>query len=216
MAMFDIFKKMMPKEEKFFDMFEAHAKKGQAAASALRAIFDGGKTVESNCKTLMAREDEADHITEQVMQALRKSFITPFDRSDIKNLITAMDDAVDQMNKTAKAILLFEVKAFEPNMKFMADDAVKLSNLCAEALPLLRNIGAHANRLHELTGQMVAIEDASDHRHDDGIKALFKGAGKKDAMAFIIGSEIYEHLEKVADRFEDVAHVMSGIVIEHV
>jgi uncharacterized protein len=150
------------------------------------------------------------------MQALRKSFITPFDRSDIKNLISAMDDAVDQMNKTAKAILLFEVAKFEPNMVKMADDAVKLAALSAEALPLLRNVGQNSNRLHVIAAQMIAIEDASDYRHEEGIKALFKGAGKKDPMTFIVGSEIYEHLEKVADRFEEVAHVMSGIVIEHV
>jgi uncharacterized protein len=214
--MFDFFKKLMPKEEKFFDLFEAHAAKAIDAASSLRAIFEGGKTITANCKTLMAHEDDADKITEQVMQALRKSFITPFDRSDIKNLISAMDDAVDQMNKTAKAILLFEVSSFEPIMVKMADDAVKLAALSAEALPLLRNVGQNGNRLHGITEQMIAIEDASDQRHEEGIKALFKGKGKKDPMTFIVGSEIYEHLEKVADRFEEVAHVMSGIVIEHV
>lgn len=214
--MFDFFKKLMPKEEKFFDLFEAHAAKAVDAAASLRAIFAGGKTITANCKTLMAHEDDADKITEQVMQALRKSFITPFDRSDIKNLISAMDDAVDQMNKTAKAILLFEVALFEPNMVKMADDAVALAALSAEALPLLRNVGQNGNRLHVLTEQMIAIEDASDQRHEEGIKALFKGKGKKDPMTFIVGSEIYEHLEKVADRFEEVAHVMSGIVIEHV
>ena len=214
--MFNLFKKMMPKEEKFFDLFEAHAAKAVDAAGSLRAIFAGGKTITTNCKTLMAHEDDADKITEQVMQSLRKSFITPFDRSDIKNLISAMDDAVDQMNKTAKAILLFEVTAFEPMMVKMADDAVKLAALSAEALPMLRNVGQNGNRLHVITEQMIAIEDASDQRHEEGIKALFKGKGKKDPMTFIVGSEIYEHLEKVADRFEEVAHVMSGIVIEHV
>ena len=214
--MFNLFKKMMPKEEKFFDLFEAHAAKAVAAAASLRAIFEGGKTITTNCKTLMAHEDDADKVTEQVMQALRKSFITPFDRSDIKNLISAMDDAVDQMNKTAKAILLFEVSSFEPNMVKMAEDAVKLAALNAEALPLLRNVGKNGNRLHVITEQMIAIEDASDQLHEEGIKALFKGKGKKDPMTFIVGSEIYEHLEKVADRFEEVAHVMSGIVIEHV
>ena len=214
--MFNLFKKMMPKEEKFFDLFEAHAAKAVAAAASLRAIFEGGKTITANCKTLMAHEDDADKITEQVMQALRRSFITPFDRSDIKNLISAMDDAVDQMNKTAKAILLFEVAAFEPMMVKMADDAVKLAALSAEALPMLRSVGKNGNRLHAITEQMIAIEDASDRSHEEGIKALFKGKGKKDPMTFIVGSEIYEHLEKVADRFEEVAHVMSGIVIEHV
>jgi uncharacterized protein len=97
----------------------------------------------------------------------------------------------------------------------MADQSVKLALLLTEALPLLRNVGTNADRLHQLTGEMIAIEDDSDRIHDEGLKELIK-KGKTDPMSFIVGSEIYSHLEKVADRFEGVAHTISGIVIEHV
>jgi hypothetical protein len=197
-------------------LFEAHAEKSLAAANSLAAVFMGGKSIAAHCAALMKAEDEADHITENVNEALRKSFITPFDRGDIKNLITDMDDAVDQMNKTAKAILLFEVKTFEPNMKIIADEAVQQATLLAEVLPLLRNVGPNAAKLHQLCGKMIAIEDESDRHHENGLKALIKGKARKDAMAFIIGAELYGHLEKVADKFEDVAHTVDGIVIEHV
>jgi uncharacterized protein len=213
--MFALFKKLMPREDKFFDLFEAHAAKAVEAAKSLRAVLDGGKGVASACATLMEHEEGADGITEEVMQAIRRSFITPFDRGDIQKLITAMDDAVDQMNKTAKAVLLFEISSFEPQMQAMADGAVKLAGLSAEAMPLLRNIGANAARLHTLTADMVAVEDETDRQNEDGLKALLKGKAKQDAMAYITGAELYEHLEKVADRFEDVAHVISGIAIEH-
>jgi uncharacterized protein len=213
--MFDFIKKIMPREDKFFDLFEAHAAKSVAASKSLGAVFSGGKDIAIHCAALMKSEDEADRITDDVMEAIRKSFITPFDRSDIKNLITDMDDAVDQMNKTAKAILLYDVKSFEPNMKVMADEALKLSALLAEALPLMRNVGSNSERLHTLTQQMIKIEDETDRHHDDGLRALVK-KGQKDPMAYIVGAEIYSHLEKVADKFEDVAHTMSGIVIEHV
>jgi predicted phosphate transport protein (TIGR00153 family) len=209
-------KRLMPREDKFFDMFEAHAAKSLAAARALASVFEGGKAVGAHCDALMKAEDEADHITESVNEALRKSFITPFDRGDIKNLITDMDDAVDQMNKTAKAILLYEVSAFEPNMKIIAVEAVEQAKLLAEALPLLRNIGPNAARLHQICGKMIALEDESDRHHENGLKALIKGKAKKDAMAFIIGAELFGHLERVADKFEDVAHTIDGIVIEHV
>lgn len=209
-------KKLMPREDKFFDLFEAHAAKTLAAAQALSAIMLGGKAVAANCQAVMKAEDEADHIAEAVDEAMRKSFITPFDRGDIKKLITDMDDAVDQMNKTAKAVLLFEVKNFEPNMKIIADEAVHMARLLGEALPLLRNIGPNAARLHQLCGQMIAIEDESDRHHENGLKALMKGKAKKNAMVFIIGSDLYGHLEKVADKLEDVAHTIDGIVIEHV
>jgi uncharacterized protein len=214
--MFDFIRKIMPREDKFFDMFEAHTAKSVAAAKHLRAALDGGKDMQANIKALMHEEDQADRITDQVIDGLRKSFITPFDRADIQKLITDMDDAIDQMNKTAKAILLYEVDRFDPDMVEMADDAVKMAELLARAIPLMRNMGANSSQLHEITGQILAIEDDSDRRNEAGLKALLKGKAKKDAMAYIIGAEIYDHLEKVGDKFEDVAQTMSGIVVEHV
>lgn len=214
--MFDFIKKIMPREDKFFDMFEAHTAKSVQAANYLRAALNGGKDMQANIAALMKEEDDADRITDQVIDGLRKSFITPFDRADIQKLITDMDDAVDQMNKTAKAILLFEVTSFEPEMVEMAEDAVKMANLLSEAVPLLRNMGNNAAQLHEITGKILAIEDDSDRRNEAGLKALLKGKAKKDPLAYIIGAEIYDHLEKCGDSFEDVAQTISGIVVEHV
>ena len=213
--MFGLIKKAMPREEKFFDLFEAQAAKAQEAAASLRAILDGGKNINDLCAKLSAQEEEADHISYEVMQAIRRSFITPFDRSDIKALSSTLDDAIDQMNKTGKVVMLFDVKSFEPNMRAMADRAIMLANLTAEALPLLRNVGANSSKLHALAGEISKLEEQSDQLNDEGLRALYKGKAKKDPLSFIIGSELYEHLEKVCDRFEDVAHVMSDIVIEH-
>ena len=75
----------------------------------------------SHCRALSRQEEEADQISYECMQAIRRSFITPFDRSDIKALSVALDDAIDQMNKTAKTVMLYDVTKFTPNMKAMAD-----------------------------------------------------------------------------------------------
>ena len=214
--MLDWFKKLMPKEEKFFDLFEAHAAKAAEAARSLRAIVEGGKSVAANCRRLSVQEEEADAISYEVMQAIRRSFITPFDRSDIKALSAALDDAIDQMNKTAKTVMLYDVAKFAPNMKAMADKIIVMADLIVEGLPLMRRVGAHSARLHALTGELTRLEGESDTLNEEGLRSLYKGATKSDAMAFIIGSELYDHLEKVCDRFEDVAHVMNDIVIEHV
>ena len=213
--MFNLLKKIMPREERFFGMFEAHANCLTAGSLTLRKLLDGGPEVASICKMLMSQEEEADAIAHEVLQAIRRSFITPFDRGDIQGLITAMDDAIDQMNKTAKAVLLFEIKKFEPEMHLMGDQIVQAAALTAESVPLLRRMNPNANRLLALCSEIAQIEEDSDHVHDDGLKRLLTTAGRKDPMAFIVGSEIYGHLEKVADRFEDVANTMSGIVIEH-
>lgn len=214
--MLDWFKKLMPKEEKFFDLFEAHAAKALEAAHSLRAIVNGGKDVAANCATLSRQEEEADAISYEVMQAIRRSFITPFDRSDIKALSAAMDDAIDQMNKTSKAVMLYDIESFEPNMKAMADIAIEMAKHTVKAMPMMRNVGSNSAELHSLAGELSKLEEASDKLNDEGLRALFKAASQSNALAFVLGSELYDHLEKVCDRFEDVAHVMSDIVIEHV
>jgi uncharacterized protein len=98
----------------------------------------------------------------------------------------------------------------------MADRVIMLANLTAEALPLMRKINENSGKLHTLASEITKLEEQSDQLNDEGLRALYKGKAKKDPLAFIIGSELYDHLEKVCDRFEDVAHVMSDIVIEHV
>ncbi len=213
--MFNFFKKIMPREERFFDLFEKHAACLTAGSLTLRKLLDGGPDIAMNCKILMGQEEQADAIGHEVLQAIRRTFITPFDRGDIQGLITAMDDAIDQMNKTAKAVLLFDVRKFTPEMRLMGDQIVQAATLTAEAIPLLRRMNPNSNRLIVLTTKIAELEEASDHVHDDGLRNLLGAKGRKDPMAFIIGSEIYSHLEKVSDRFEDVANTVSGIVIEH-
>lgn len=214
--MFKLIKAIMPRSDNFFDLFEAQAKKAQEAAATLRAILEGGDKTADLCTRLSSQEEEADHISYEVMQSIRRSFITPFDRSDIKALSSALDDAIDQMNKTGKTVMLYDVTVFEPNMRAMADRIILLANIVAEALPLMRNIGAHSSKLHTLIGEVSKIEEQSDQMYDAGLRELFKGKAQENPLAFIVGSELYDRLEKVCDRFEDVAHVMSDIVIEHV
>jgi predicted phosphate transport protein (TIGR00153 family) len=164
----------------------------------------------------MDREQDADDVTREVLIAVRRTFITPFDRGNIRDLITSMDNTIDQMQKTAKGITLFEVTEFAPQMKSMADLIVKCAQLEQEAVPLLKKISSEAVHISDLTAQISSLEGRADELHDIGLKALYKSTGNTDPMAFFVGNEIYDHLEKVVDRFDDVANVLHGIVIEHV
>lgn len=214
--MFKIIKAIMPRSDNFFDLFEAQARKAHEAAQTLRSILDGGADTADKCARLSTQEEEADQISYEVMQSIRRSFITPFDRSDIKALSAALDDAIDQMNKTGKTVTLYDFAAFQPNMRAMGDRIILLANILTDALPLMRDIGKNSGRLHQMVGEISRIEEQSDQLNDTGLKELFKATPKDQALDFVIGAEMYDHLEKVCDRFEDVAHVMSDIVIEHV
>lgn len=214
--MMSIFRKLMPREDKFLDMFCRHSTTVVGAAEALNELLHG-KDVSGNCERIVKLENDADAITHEVLLAVRLSFITPFDRGDIKDLIQSMDDAIDMMHKTVKTIRLFEQSSFDPLMQQMGEEIVKAAHLIVEAIPLLDKVGSNAQRLAAITEEITRVEGRSDDLHDQGLKDLFKRHGASgNAMAYMIGSEIYGELEKVVDRFEDVANEISGIVIENV
>ncbi len=208
------FQALMPKEDRFFNLFNQHARTIVEGSKALSALLHGGVTVPDACRKVMDYENHADGITRDVLILTRRSFITPFDRSDIKQLISSLDDAIDQMQKTARTILLFEVGAFEPQMAELGDIIVQASRLTVDAVALLGSFRQQASRLNGITEEIIRLEEGADGLHIGGIKALFIKHRNGNAMDFIVGNEIYDHLEKVMDRFEDVANCISGIVIE--
>ncbi|MDO9417835.1 DUF47 domain-containing protein [Pararhizobium sp.] len=214
--MLGLFRKLLPREDRFFDMFSAHSRTVVGAAEALDRLLSG-QDIEANCQRIVTLENEADDITREVLLAVRRSFITPFDRGDIKDLIQSMDDAIDMMHKTVKTIRLFEQTSFEPRMQEMGKAVVSAAHLIAEAIPLLDKVGTNSHRLSAIAEEVTRVEGRSDELYDQGLKDLFRRHGSTgNAMAYMIGSEIYGELEKVVDRFEDVANEISGIVIENV
>jgi uncharacterized protein len=210
------FQALMPKDAGFFDLFERHAETLVAGSRALRALLDGGDGMLRYSQEIRRQEHAADVITRDVLLAVRRTFITPFDRSDIHDLITAMDDAIDEMHQTAKAIAIYETSSFNAPMRRMGDIIVQAADLTQEAIPLLRTMRQNATKLTAFAEEISRIEDEADAIYDQGIRELYRAHRVADPMAFIVGAELYGHLEKVVDGFEDVANRVSSIVIEHV
>jgi len=210
------FKAIMPKEERFFALFVQHATIVVAGAEALGGVLKGGDEVERYCRIISDRENDADEITRQVLTAVRRTFITPFDRPDIQDLVSSLDDAIDQMNKTAKTIMLFEVRHFEPQMQRMGDIILQAARLVLEAMPLLASVGKNAGRLQAITEEIIRIEEQADQLHDQGRKALFLANRNEPGgvMNFMIGTELYDHLESVVDRLEDVSNEINALVVD--
>ena len=133
----------------------------------------------------------------------------------ITALIGSMDDAIDEMQAAASAIQLYEVQDFDQEMKDMAAIIVDCARLVAEAMPLLRDVGSNGGRLHELTERLVRMEGHADEIHSAGLKKAFQAHRNGDAIQFVVQREIFKHLERIVDAFEDVANVIDGIVIDH-
>jgi uncharacterized protein len=214
--MLRLFRAFLPKEERFFDLFARHADTVVKGAQALQDMLRGGDETPVFCQRVSQFENDADNITREVLTAVRRTFITPFDRGDIKDLITAMDNTIDQMQKTAKTIMLFEQRSFTPQQRQMGDAIMRAAGLVQEVVPLLASISTNAGRISRISETIAQIEAQADDLYDEGLRELYRANRESNSMAFFVGHEIYDHLEKVADRFDDVANEVHGIMLENV
>ncbi|KHK93716.1 phosphate transport regulator [Novosphingobium malaysiense] len=201
----------------FFELFEQQAVILIAGADALARLAQGGigASRAEHIREIEEREHDGDDITREVLQAVRRSTAHPFDRAAITDLISTMDDAIDAMQQTANAADIYDVTDFEPEMRDMAAIIVDAARLTAEAMPLLRNIGSNGHRLHELTERLVRMEGHADEIHAAGLKRIFKESSAQAPLDFIVRQEMFKRLERVIDRFEDVANEIDGLVIDH-
>ena len=209
------FQRLMPRQNVFFPAFERHAAVIVKTAMALREMVAGGDQLKLRFQEVLALENEADSIAREVLLGLRTTFITPFDRDDIQSLITSMDDSVDQCKRTAKAIVLFEVSTFEPEMRTMANAIVECAELVQRAVSMLSDVASNATELNEIGLQITRVEGSADDSYDRGLELLYQRVKGGDAIEFIRGSEIYKHLEDTVDSLDDVGDEIQGIVIEH-
>ncbi len=215
--MFGWFQRLLPQQGNFFDLFEAHATtlvagRGRAGAAARRA----GRARPGISARIEEREHDADDITREVLQTVRRTFLTPFDRGAITDLIAAMDDTIDEMQSTANAVDLYEITEFEPEMRDMAAIIVDAARLTAEAMPLLRRVADNGHRLHELTERIVRMEGHADEIHAAGPQAHpTSRSARRTRCSSSCGTRCSSGSSGWSTAFEDVANEIDGIVIDH-
>ena len=213
--MFGWFQRLLPRTGDFFGMFEAHAATIVGAAEAMARLAEDDSSTKDELLRIEQYEHDADDIIREVLRSVRRTFLTPFDRGAITSLIVAMDDAIDEMQAAARAIDLYELKHLQDEMKQMVLITKESAAVMAEAMPMLRDITRNGARIHELTERLVHLEGVADDIHAAGLKKAFREFGQASAIRFIVAREIFKHLERVADAFEDVANEIDGIVIDH-
>jgi uncharacterized protein Yka (UPF0111/DUF47 family) len=146
--------------------------------------------------------------------ALHRAFITPFDRSDIHALTTALDDAVDLIEEVAQRAILYKITEFSPRMLELAAQIEQCAQLLAETIPLLHDITRNAERINSLCERIGKIESAADQLLRVALSELIES--KPETTVFLGRKEVYELLETVTDRCDDVSDLIEGIVLDHV
>lgn len=208
-----LFRSLMPRDERFIQRFCAHADLIVPAAEAFRALMSGDGQAERHATEIARLEDQADAVTREIVLAIHRTFVTPFDRSQILDLATALDDTVDLMKDTGKRVLRYGVR-FTPEMQGMADCAVRAATEIRDAMPQLGNIGRGVGRLNAMSVKVREIEGEADELMDRGLRALF--AGDTSPGNKLTVERVYDLIEAVVDRCEDVVDVIDGIVVEQV
>ena len=202
----------MPREEKFFGLFEESAHNMVKAAQGLKKMTDSWEDIEERVSEITELEHQGDTITHQIMEQLHRTFITPFDREDIALLAHSLDDVVDFIHAAADAMFLYKVNSPGQKAKELADIIVQAATEVEKAMPRLR----HRAELKQVLPYCVEInrlENMADRVYRSAIAELFDDS--TDVAQIIKWREIYEHMETATDRCEDVADVLEGVALKH-
>ena len=207
-----MFGRLMPTEGKFFDLFIQHGElcvKGGKELVSLMTNFDDLKHRVHAIETI---EKQADKVTHSTLELLHKTFITPLDRDDIHKLITRMDDILDLMEDVGQTIWLYDIKQITPEAKRLAE----LCQTCCEkvlaSVSLLHNMN-NAREILSICAEIDRLESDADHVMRAAMSKLFRE--EPDVRNLIKLKAIYEILETVTDRCEDVANIVEGIIVEN-
>lgn len=208
-----IFRALMPRDEKFIDRFCEHTKLIVPAAEEFRSLLSGDPFPEKHAAEIARLEDAADRVTRQVILDIHRTFITPFDRSQILSLINALDDTIDLMKETSRRVLRYGV-TFTPEMRAMADCIVRATQELEKGMPFLASIDTSVSRLSVMSVSIRKIEGEGDDYLDRGLRNLF--AGDESPGAKLTVERVYDLIEAIIDRCEDVVDVIDDIVVEAV
>jgi predicted phosphate transport protein (TIGR00153 family) len=202
----------MPREEKFFNLFEECAQNMVKTSQVLKEMINTWEFVGARVAEITELEHFGDTIHHQIMAQLNRTFVTPFDREDIALLANTLDDVPDFIRDAADAMLIYKVESPTRRAKELADILMQATTEVERAIPHLRR----RNELKHIPRHCVEInrlENMADRVFRSAMAELFDDT--TDMAQIIKWREIYEHMESATDRCEDVANVLEGVALKH-
>jgi predicted phosphate transport protein (TIGR00153 family) len=207
-----MFGRLMPTEGKFFDLFNQHAALCVKGAQEMVGLMTNFDDLETRTHAVESIEKQADKITYQCVDLLHKTFITPLDRDDIHKLITRMDDILDMMEDAAQTISLYDLQAVTSEAKRLAELCLACCQKVQQAVGMLHDMN-NAQKMVAICEEIDRLESDADHVMRAAMSKLFRD--EPDVRNLIKMKAIYEILETVTDRCEDVANIIEGIIVEN-
>jgi len=212
------FGKLLPRDTNFFTMFNEHADHTVVAAKAFSNLVANYSDVELREKyhrEVNQAEGAADRVTHEVNKAIHKTFITPIDREQIHGLINTMDDVADLIQDSAETMSLYDIHHMTDEIKRLTDLSVKCCERLRDAVYLLSKIAeaTTAEAALKTCDEIDKLESDADRVLRTAMSKLFRS--EPDVRELIKLKAIYELLETITDRCEDVANLIEGIILEN-
>jgi predicted phosphate transport protein (TIGR00153 family) len=200
---------LIPKEVRFYDYFEQQSQHILKASVLLNELVNNFSDARSKVHLIKEVEHAGDQVTHEIVRKLNTTFITPIDREDIHDLATRLDDVLDYIEAAAERLVVYRIKEPTSACRAMAEVIVKTAEAMDRAIRCLRKMDPG---FHEHAVEVNRLENAADNLLRDSLAALFDEQG--DPIEVIKWKEIYETMEIVTDRCEDVANVIEGIILK--
>jgi uncharacterized protein len=207
-----MFGRLIPREGRFFELFNAHAEQIVLAARELAALMLDFTKLEQHSRAIDDAEHAADRITADAIRMLHKTFITPLDRDQIYGLVNAMDDICDLIQDTSQSLSLYDVRTITPEAARLADIALKCCERVKEVVAMLDDAKA-GDAVIKTCEEIDRLESDADRVMRAAISRLFRE--ERDAREIVKMKAIYELLESITDRCEDVGNLAEGIFLEN-
>ena len=204
--------KFLPRDEKFYDFFEKGAHQVVQGAIQLEELLKNFDDVQVKTKKIKATEHEGDVITHDTIENLNRTFITPLDREDIHDLITAIDDVLDYIEACAERLYLFKIQKMTQEAVLICGVLVKAVKELEQAVSKLRRL-KDADSILKHCAEIDRLENEGDYLNRAAVAKLFEP--ENNPLEAIKWKEIYETMENAIDRCEDVANVLEGIALKN-
>lgn len=211
-----MFGRLMPREAKYFDLFNAHAaligQGGRELSGLIGALVDQTGKSELHCDKIDDIERKADLITHDTLAQLHSSFITPFDRDEIHQLINGMDDILDIIQDVAESTALYDIHSVPADAKGLAEVTEQCCDRVLSLVKLLNSM-ENAPAILKICHEINELESDADRMLRSAMSKVFRE--EPDVRQVIKLKEMYELLESVTDRCKDVAGTVEAIVLEN-
>ena len=201
--------RLIPKDEKFFDLFDALAERLTRSAGVLNELFTEPTRLDFFAGQIKELEHQADEITHEIMMRLDRSFVTPLDREDIHTLATTLDNVVDLMDGTARRAQMFHLADRREPAKQLTGVLMRATQLIQEAVHKVRQ----PQEMARIARAIKLIEEEGDALYSSAVGALFEGS--PNALEVIKWKELYDNIEHAIDECEDVLNVLESVSLKN-